>query len=425
MAKLLKILKINILSLVAIPLLLLATAFKLIAKSLEKIPLFIGLAIASSIILSLSSFSATMESIFTIIAGIIACLILFGLIIVLLLWIFTLISGLVMLLYSLVVGSFEGLYGIAYNGYLFLFTVCESDYQVLSLNGKKTANAFLCPFYSILRALSWLITTVVSFSLPAGIILSVGLVVTTLYDLNRNVRTAFGLNLIQFAQKSQTASVIGGIFIYLAVMAICATAILSFALEWYEWAQDLKMSGLEISEDIAQLQQQEFRMEEDSIPEEWMEINGKYLRSLEEHFNRLDSLGNQIQDILSKKDSPLLRSSWGTYMRSLNELSEECSSKNGISLEQFKKMIPRIQQLDRQRDDVRRMADKLTDELRSPGGNTVFFAGCDTYEKLEKRYKSLCKTYHPDSDGDTATFQKMQNEYESLKTMFSAEKQPS
>lgn len=424
MAKVLKILKINILSLAAIPLLLLATAFKLIAKSLEKIPLLIGLFIASSIILSLSSFSTTLESIATVIAVIIAGFILFGVVLLLLFWIFSLISSLVMLLYTLVVGSFDGLHSAAYNGYLFLFTVCESDYQFLSLNGKKTANAFLCPFYSILRALSWLITTVISFSLPAAVVLSIGLVVTSLYSLNRNVQTAFGLNLIQFAQKSQPASVIGGIFIYLAVMAICITAILSFALEWYEWAQDLKMSGQEISDDIAQLQKQEFKMTDD-IPEEWLENNGKYLRTLEEHLSSLSPLGDQVQDILSKKDSALLRSSWGTYIRNLNDLTEECSSKNGIAPEQFKKLIPQIQQLDRQRDDVRRMADKLTAELRSPAGNTVFFAGCNTYEKLEKRYKSLCKTYHPDSDGDTATFQKMQNEYESLKTVFATEKQPS
>lgn len=424
MAKLLKILKINILSLAAIPLLLLATAFKLIAKSLEKIPLLIGLSIAASIILSLSSFSSAMESILTVIAVIIAGFILFGLIMVLLFWIFTLISSLVTLIYTLVVGCFEGLYGASYNGYLFLFTACESDYQVLSLNGKKTANAFICPFYSILRALSWLITTIVSFSLPAGIILSAGLVITTLYDLNRNVRTAFGLNLIQFVQKIQPASIIGGIFIYLAVMVICITAIMSFALEWYEWAQDLKMSGRAIAEDIAQLQKQEFKMEA-GIPEEWMENNGKYLLALEDHYNSLNSLGNQVQDILSKKDSPLLRSSWGTYIRSLNDLSEECSSKNGISPEQFKKLIPRIQLLDRQREDVCKMADKLTAELRSPAGNTVFFAGCDTYEKLEKRYKSLCKAYHPDADGDTATFQKMKDEYETLKAVLNAEKQPS
>ncbi len=43
MEKIIKILKINILSLIALPLLLIATASKLIAKALEKISVIIGM----------------------------------------------------------------------------------------------------------------------------------------------------------------------------------------------------------------------------------------------------------------------------------------------------------------------------------------------------------------------------------------------
>lgn len=420
MGKIIKILKINILSLVAIPLLLLATALKLIAKSLEKIPLFIGLGIASILILSLASFDAAMDSIMNIIAGIIAACLLFGVMILLLYWIFSLISSIVMLIWTLITTCFDTLYDICYTGYLSLYTVCESDYQFLSLNGKKVLNCFICPFYSILRGLSWIIVTVVSLMLPAAIVCSIGLVLFTLYDLNSNTKAAFGLNLIQFAKKSQTASVIGGIFIYGAVMAIAITAIMAFALEWYEWAQDLKMTGAEISADIAQLTDKELQMPSGSLEES--DENLKYLNSLQEHLNRLNPLGQQVQEILEKKESPQLRSCWGSYMRNLENLVNQFSDKNGVTAEQLKKMIPQIQQLDRQREDVQKLTDRLSEELQNPAGSSIFFAGCDSLEKLEKRYKSLCKTYHPDmGDGDTETFQKMKAEYESIKTAFSEE----
>ena len=50
MEKTLKILKINALSLVAIPLLLLATFFKLVAKAFEKITIFLVLGVSALIL---------------------------------------------------------------------------------------------------------------------------------------------------------------------------------------------------------------------------------------------------------------------------------------------------------------------------------------------------------------------------------------
>lgn len=47
----------------------------------------------------------------------------------------------------------------------------------------------------------------------------------------------------------------------------------------------------------------------------------------------------------------------------------------------------------------------------------LFFHGCNDLSTLNARYKNLCKTFHPDgASGDEATFKKMQEAYESLKT---------
>lgn len=51
-----------------------------------------------------------------------------------------------------------------------------------------------------------------------------------------------------------------------------------------------------------------------------------------------------------------------------------------------------------------------------------FFQGCDTLEKLNKRYKSLAKAYHPDTEaGDTEMMQIINNEYERLKSELGSE----
>ena len=47
---------------------------------------------------------------------------------------------------------------------------------------------------------------------------------------------------------------------------------------------------------------------------------------------------------------------------------------------------------------------------------TKFFAGCDTEEKVEARYKSLSRAFHPDSKGgDEEMFKKMKEEYDEIK----------
>lgn len=45
-----------------------------------------------------------------------------------------------------------------------------------------------------------------------------------------------------------------------------------------------------------------------------------------------------------------------------------------------------------------------------------FFAGCETKTEADKRYRNLSKAFHPDTGcGDAELFQKMTEEYESLK----------
>lgn len=79
-------------------------------------------------------------------------------------------------------------------------------------------------------------------------------------------------------------------------------------------------------------------------------------------------------------------------------------------------MIPKIQGLEKQRHEIEQLVTKLKEEYANPLSTALFFAGCTTSEKLEQRYKSLCKTYHPDTgSGDEETFKQMQDEYNQLK----------
>ena len=46
---------------------------------------------------------------------------------------------------------------------------------------------------------------------------------------------------------------------------------------------------------------------------------------------------------------------------------------------------------------------------------TGFFNGCKTEEEIKKRYRDLCKVFHPDSEnGDQETFLKVKADYEAM-----------
>ena len=414
MQKALKIIKIDLLSLLAIPLLLLATFFKLVAKAFEKTTIFLGLALVALVILLLLTTATVPKDIGQLIIGFILISVCIGLIMLFVGWGFALISGLAIAAWSFLISLFDSLYELSYNGYLSLYTSCEADYKILSLNGKKVPNAIACIFYTILKGLSWLITTIVSLSYVIATVFSVGLVLITLFDLNKNIKDAFGLGIFQYMSMSPLHSVLFGILIYIIMIGVIIVGIMALASEWYEWGQELKMTGQEISNEITDLIKSELKMASGSSEE--VAQNLTYMQKLEEHLGSLEALGQEVTDVLEQKDSPLLRSYWGVYMRNLNPLVEECSAKKSMDVGRFKQLIPQIQLLDKQRDDVQKLADKLKAELLNPTGASVFFAGCNTLEKLEKRYKALCKTYHPDmAEGDTETFQKMQAEYKVLK----------
>ncbi len=55
----------------------------------------------------------------------------------------------------------------------------------------------------------------------------------------------------------------------------------------------------------------------------------------------------------------------------------------------------------------------------SPATSFDFFAGCNSRESVEKKYRSLAKLYHPDNmDGDTASLQEINAQYENAKKRF-------
>ena len=358
-------------SLLALPLLLVATFFKLLAKAFEKITIFLAMGFFALVLIFLLTSGLVPKDIAGFIAVIVGVVAVFGVSILVLSWILSLISGVMMVIWSAIISLFDNLYEISYNWYLSLFTSCEADYRILSINGKKVPNAIACIFFTILKGVSWLITTTVSLSYILASIFSVCLVIFTLISGNHRLKHDFGMNLIQYTEHCQLHSILFGIFIYVVIVGIIIVGVMALASEWYEWGQELRMTSNEISKKVTDLVKSDLKMATGTSEE--VEGNLTYLKKLEEHLDSLEPLSAQVTSVLDQKDNPLLRSYWGIYMRNLNPLVDECSDKKSIDIRRFKQLIPQIQMLDKQRDDVQKLVNKLESELEKPSGTKLIF----------------------------------------------------
>jgi len=239
----------------------------------------------------------------------------------------------------------------------------------------------------------------------------------SIWYLHLKTGQLFGIGLSSYLGKFDTFSLINGLLLFIAIETGICVVLISLGIEWHEWALELRMTGEELDSDIQNLKDRTTNLLEDHEDTEYQDC----LELLMDHVDYLDELGNMVEDLLDRTDSALLKSTWSTYFRSLSELAEICSPENGsLSRDRYHYVISRIHQLDRQREDVMNLIEQLESRPQTPAPDSVYFSGCNSLDKLEKRYKSLCKAYHPDTEGgDTETFQRMQEEYLSMKERLS------
>lgn len=223
--------------------------------------------------------------------------------------------------------------------------------------------------------------------------------------------------MIEYVQKFSIFTIIYSILVYLIVMIGIITILVSIGYEWREWSKNIKISTEDYEKCI-----NSFRKDTAAIDETEYDTNVneeeafKYFSILTMHLNELEKFGKETIDILEKGSNPILNSTWNEYMGIINQLNENVLSFDKIPAYVVEKNIPLIKQLDKIKEEIIKLSEKQKETIKNSTVSSMFFKGCNTKEKLEKRYKSLCKTYHPDVEsGDEDVFKQIQEEYEKMK----------
>ena len=416
----LRVIKINVLALVAFPLLILATVVKLLAKALEKILTIVGTIFVIGGIALIFELAKNPGDFFQGLVMFFVIMVLGGIFTALIIWILSMVSAVVMTGVTLVIGVVNAFYELLYAGYAGLYHICYEDYCLLDFSRKARIGS--CFIYSLLRVFNRIIIFFATHAIKVLVVLSIVIVVGSLLRANASIQATFGLNLFAYLKLFSLYEIVYGVVLYLAFLAGFVILLISLGVEWSEWGEEMSLSTSDYEKYIQSVKNEYTAMNQerlgitDEVSKKRIEKSNRYMALLNSHIDSFSGFLKDIGPIVEKSEDYILRANRGQYITDLHEVTEALNQHGGqVPLDEFEKLMPRIDQID----ELKRKIEQQVQQIRDSKERKLaegFFNGCDTQEKLDKRYKALCRTYHPDAEsGDEDTFKRMQAEYEERK----------
>lgn len=423
MLSILKVLKINLLALLALPLLLVSIAAKLIQKALEKALVFMGVGGAFLGLLLLSQIFKNPFGFFEGIGYFIAVLILFGSIIILVLFVLFMFGTVATALLTMIVAVLNSIFGfmfeLSHEGYSKLYDICKCDYEELPDKAQSKYLIWGCVIWHLLRALNFIIIKLFSYALYISIAASIGLVAYSVGFAHTKVMKTFGIGIFTYLKLFPAVESVFAVLYFVVLLFGSVVVIISLGIEWSEWGMLLKAS----TQDYGSYSQMKLmEMDTDLLNNSFEDGQNaqhcqQYMDTLNELINEFEGLQQQVDIAMNIRQDSAVAYKFSEYASLLNEITKQMSVfKTNISCKIFERQfIPQIEKANRLSKDIIKDTMKIVNKnaFSAEENKTLdFFEGCSSEEDLKKRYKALCKVYHPDIGGHEETFKVLQNQYE-------------
>lgn len=231
MEKIIKIIKINLLSIIALPLLLIATTDKLVSKATEKLLTILCAIAIWGIIEIFFAVIKNPKGVFEIIL-LISALLIIGVIFVMIFQIIISISVVIFgVIAAVIMGLFNFIYELTYSGYTSLYNICKNDYEYIEQTGNIFFNKITNIFFTLLKILNKLIIAFTSVSLKILIVLSTALVGISLVQSNTTINKELGISLFRYLTLFKTFDLVHGIVLYIAFMGVIVVILVTLGIQ--------------------------------------------------------------------------------------------------------------------------------------------------------------------------------------------------
>lgn len=429
MIAVLKVIKVNILSLLAFPLFVVALAAKLVRQALEKFLVFVGVgaAVIGLVILKalIQDPGKFFQNIFFLL--IISLFTIFSIVFVLIYLVGSLAAAITKTIIAALMAVFEYIFMCLYKGWSYLYDVCESDYDNLKDKSTTKLPALACVGWHLLRFVNFITIKLLTRAVPLSIAASAGFVVYAILFTYDEMDRVYGMSPFEYLKSiPQIDAVFAVLYFAVTVLGIIAILI-SLGMEWKELGEEMGMNfsgtipaSLARKSDRAIPAEAFLKQSEDSFEEgKSTQRCQHYLDTLVELIDGLGDLNRQVDAAMSISRDPVMEQKFHEYINLINILTEQMSAyESGIDAEVFKRVfIPQIEkaiQLSREinKETLRIISQNASSAVGDNNHSFDFFSGCLTEEDIKRRYKALCRAYHPDVGGHEETFKILQNQYE-------------
>jgi len=435
MGVILRIFKINIFAIVSFLFLLISIVAKLVLKALEKAAVFLCV---GGVIFVLALFSMILKNpggFFQGIGWVIAFLVIFGIIIGIIVAVFSIFAGVFAVAFTIVisvlVGGLSAIFGVSHDLYAKLYDICKIDFEKITNETKNNSIKFFCLMWYLLRGFNYVIVTLFSIAFPVSILMSISLFGFSIWSIHSKTTEVFGIGMFSYLKMFPTIDAVFLVIYFVILLSAMSIVIVSLGIEWGEWGKLLKLSTqnyqdyrtfmAEQAEEINATDTSMYSFEEGEKAQKCQ----KYLEIFSDMCNDIESLQQQVDTAMHMKYDTSIVYDFGEYTNLLGQISKKFDTfKSDIPCKIFEaQFIPQIEIAKRLVKDISKSTLNIINKAsasfkKDENKEMKFFEGCETEEETKKRYKALCKVYHPDAGGHEGTFKILLRQYEEkTKTM--------
>ena len=240
MGNTLKILKVNLLSIISVPLLLICVFLNMLGKFIEQIFYVAGMIIMTGIVAFGLQFINNPKTTAQTVAVIILGILILGIIGEAIMLACGLITALLSAFLGIIAGACYIFSTILYTGYQYLYNTILEEYKYISNDEDNIKNRMICVMYTILRGINKGIIIFFKNSIKGAIILSIVVfsapIIYGIYVVKRD----FGINIFSYLGMFNWYSNLHGIVMYSFVLGGICVLLLKLGSDWNMWGKGME-----------------------------------------------------------------------------------------------------------------------------------------------------------------------------------------